>query len=251
VSELAACAGGAGDRVSVYDQDAADADLDDEVEHGAVPGAGAAAGLGDSGEGGVVADQERQRGAAAQRREVDAAPAQGRCLHEVLVLHGAGDGDRDDPHPPAVSGAHRRDRAAQRLEHRAGIAAAVAAGGDVLESAVEAGDGHAPVLVAQVDRERERAARMRAQDGGGAATAGHRRRRLVEQGQLAQPGGDLGGRAARQAGAAGQLGAGDAGLAAQEAERVERAAPAQVAPPVDRAARRAAGRVAGLHRRGH
>ena len=158
--------------------------------------------------------------------EVHPSPAHGGGLHQALLAHGAAHGQGDDAHPLAQPLARGGQAGAHGGQHRRRVAPPVACAGQGLEGAVHPHRGQPPVLVAQHHRQHQRAARVGRQDGGGAPGAGGRGGPLVEQGERAQAGGDLGGRAAGEPGPPGQRRARDAGLAPDEGQRVQGPSPA-------------------------
>ncbi|SDE07544.1 hypothetical protein SAMN05216270_11234 [Glycomyces harbinensis] len=222
VPELAARAGRAGDRPAAVHEDAADADLHGEEQDG-LAGVGQA-GLGEPGEGRVVA--ERLRDAGKQRIDLHVPPAQDARLHDRVAPHRARGRDRHGPHAAAVAVGETRDGLADGVQHPVGALGGVAAGRGVGEVAFEVGDGDAPVRLADVDDRGQGPFGVGVQRGGRSAAARGRRGALGDQVERAQARADLGGGAAADAEGAGGFGAGDARLRAHELEQVERAAPA-------------------------
>ena len=227
VPELASLALGTGDRLPVDDEDAADADLDREVENDARILRRSAARLGEACERRVVAGGEWEAAERARYEgaEVDVAPPQRCGLHEPCARDGAGDGDGDR--------ADAADRRRVRCSSTPGGCRRVPSrqrrcAGRPHDPRRSARRARRPRPASRYGRSRLRTRPARRDAGPGGRTGGRVRparvgRLLGQEAARPQPRGDLGRRAAAQAEDLGRLRPRDPGPLVDEAEDGERA----------------------------
>lgn len=164
MAELAARAGRAVHRAPVHDEDAADADLDGQVQDDPRPGARAAPGLGQPGERGVVADEQGDSGEF-ERLQGDVAPPHAGRLDDRRPADRPGHARGHRTEPPSEAGVQGRYLVAERSEDREGTGVAARLLRD--DAAAEFHAGHAPALVADVGHAHQRAVRMGGERGEG------------------------------------------------------------------------------------
>ena len=171
------------------------------------------ASFGETGERGVVAEQQWHVSVGGQvrrqRRQIDIRPAAGGELHQARVAHRACHGDRHGPDPARLAQLHRRDRLAHFRQQVLLSLAVIAGLRHHVRSAVDASERQSPVSRTQFGREYQRAVRMGAEHRRRPASASGGCGRLVEQPNPAQPGDQIGRPTAADAEPLGGDGSGD------------------------------------------
>jgi hypothetical protein len=195
----------AGVRTALDDQGTAGADLDGQIQRAVRVRCRTRAGLRHTGQGGVVAEQDRQPVRRTDPPQLYRVPPQASRLDQTVVDHGASDRHPDRHHATGMTHNHVTDRRPQGLDDGLGIASQVTATPDHSAPAVEPGHGTPPILVAHVDGDHHRAPGIGRKDAGGPTTTTTRCAVLGQPTRRTQPRGDLGGRRAGQTQPAGEL----------------------------------------------
>ncbi|GAB3812055.1 hypothetical protein GCM10027605_53160 [Micromonospora zhanjiangensis] len=220
MADLTTGARRAGHRAAVHDEAAADADVDEQVQGRTRAGGGTRAGLGDAGQRGVVADQQRQAGVGDEYGQVHRTPAERGGLDHPTVPDGRGGGHRHRTQAPAVAVVDLSHRSGEGGEDAPDVARSVPLGARLVQAPVESGHGPARFLLTEFHGQYEWTVGMRPQHRGGPAASDDRRRLLAEQPAVPQPGRDLGGRATGEAQVTSEVGAGGVRPVAQVGEHL-------------------------------
>jgi hypothetical protein len=225
---LAGAAVAAGVGTARNDQRTAGADLDGQVQRAVSVRRRTRPGLRHTGQGGVIAEQDREVVWRADPLQVYRLPPEAGCLDQTAIDHGACHRHSDRNHATGMAYNKLTDRRPHCLGDGLRIASQVTVTHGHGASAVEPGHSTPPILVAQVDSDHDGAPGIGSQDAGGPTTSRARCTMLDEPPRRAQPRSDLGGRSAGQAQPAGELHPGQTRRTAKLAEHLRTRA-----PPID------------------